>query len=110
MAIVSESLARTLAPDGDVLERRVRFGGLQRLQDVVIVGIVGNATRGNPRVSNPLVLFTLAATVLLLGTAALPHGVIPSARLTLAVMEHRVTIASSGAAALTAAIVALAVS
>ena len=67
-------------------------------------------TDSRSRVSNPLVLFTLAAAVLLLGTAALPHGVIPSARLTLAVMEHRVTIASSGAAALTAAIVALAVS
>jgi hypothetical protein len=62
------------------------------------------------RVSNPFVVAALAAAVLLLGTAALPYGVIPSARLTLAVMEHRVAIAAAGAAALAAAVVALVVS
>ena len=62
------------------------------------------------RVSNPLVVIALVAAVLLLGTAALPHGVIPSPRLTVAVMEHRAVIAAAGAAALAAAIVALAVS
>jgi hypothetical protein len=67
-------------------------------------------TNAKGRVSNPLVLISLAAAVLLLGVAALPHGVIPSPRLTLAVTEHRAIIAAAGAAALAAAIVALAVS
>jgi predicted permease len=49
VAAVSESLARALAPDGNVLERRVNFGTFRDRQDVVIVGIVGNATVGNPR-------------------------------------------------------------
>ena len=49
VAVVSERLARALAPDGDVLGRRVRFGSEQRHQDVVIVGVVRHATLGNPR-------------------------------------------------------------
>ena len=49
VAVVSESLARGLAPGGDIIERRVRFGTLRDLQDIVVVGVVGNATIGNPR-------------------------------------------------------------
>ena len=67
-------------------------------------------TNARGRVSNPLVLIALVAAVVLLGTAALPHRVIPSPRLTVAVMEHRAVIAAAGAAAFAAAIVALAVS
>jgi hypothetical protein len=70
----------------------------------------GYTPTDSSRVSNPFVIAALAAAVLLLGTAALPHGVIPSARLTLAVMEHRVAIAAAGTAALAAAIVSLVVS
>ena len=62
------------------------------------------------RVSNPLVIVALAAAVLLLGTAALPRGLVPSPRLTVALMEHRVAIAAAGAAALGAAVIALATS
>lgn len=49
VAAVSESLARALAPDGNVLGRRVNLGTIRDSQDVVIVGVVGNATLGNPR-------------------------------------------------------------
>jgi hypothetical protein len=61
-------------------------------------------------VSNPFVIAALAAAVLLLGAAALPRGLVPSPRLTIALMEHRVAIAAAGATAFGAAIVALAAS
>jgi putative ABC transport system permease protein len=57
VAVVSESLARALAPGGDVLGRRVRFGNTQAQRDVAIVGVVGNATQGNPRLQNPPVFY-----------------------------------------------------
>ncbi len=47
VAVVSESLARALSPDGNVLERHVRCGPSD--QDIVIVGVVGDSTRGDPR-------------------------------------------------------------
>src|SRR5262249_14107508 len=59
------------------------------------------------RVSNPFVIAALAAAVLLLGTAALPRGVVPSPRLMFALIEHRTAIAAAGTAALCSAIVAL---
>jgi predicted permease len=49
VAVVSDGLARSLASDGDVIGRRVRFGSTRDHQDVVIVGVVQNATMGNPR-------------------------------------------------------------
>jgi len=57
VAVVSESLARALAPNGDILERRVRLGSVRGHQDVAIVGVVGNSTLGNPREPAPLVLY-----------------------------------------------------
>ena len=51
VAVVSESLADLLAPGGDVLGRRVRFSTDPFNQDVEIVGVVGNATMGNPRLT-----------------------------------------------------------
>ena len=59
VAVVSESLARDLMPAGpltDLLERHVRFGR-QDSQDVTIVGVVGNATRGDPRQIDPPVIY-----------------------------------------------------
>lgn len=49
VAIVSERLARRLAPNGDVIGRRIRYGTNAANQDVEIVGVVRNATMGNPR-------------------------------------------------------------
>ena len=52
VAVVSESLADLLVPGGDVLGRRMRFGTDPFNQDVEIVGVVGNATMGNPRLTS----------------------------------------------------------
>ena len=49
VAVVSESLARRLHPSGTVIGRRVAYGSARADQDVVIVGIVGNMSLGNPR-------------------------------------------------------------
>jgi predicted permease len=49
VAVVSESLARALAPNGDILGRHLRFGTDPANQDVAVVGVVGNTTLGNPR-------------------------------------------------------------
>jgi predicted permease len=57
VAIVSASLARRLAADWDVIGRHVRFGAQPSDQDVTIVGIVGDATQGNPRSAAVPVLY-----------------------------------------------------
>jgi putative ABC transport system permease protein len=57
VAVVSESLARALSSDGNVLERHVKYGNMPGDQDIAIVGIVGNATRGDPRDARALVLY-----------------------------------------------------
>ena len=49
VAVVSKSLAAQLAPSGEVLGRAVNFGVDRNHQNVVIVGVVGNASLGNPR-------------------------------------------------------------
>jgi predicted permease len=57
VCIVTESLARQLRPDGDVLQRRIRFGTLRDRQDMTIVGVVGNLNLGNLRVEQPPIAF-----------------------------------------------------
>lgn len=57
VALVSESLARALSPDGQVLERAIRLRTLPRDLEVVIVGIVGDATQGDPRNAHPHVVY-----------------------------------------------------
>ncbi|MGH9217941.1 MAG: ABC transporter permease, partial [Vicinamibacterales bacterium] len=52
VAMVSASLAAHLAPGGDIIGRRVKFGTNRLDQDVVVVGVVGNASQGNPRRSD----------------------------------------------------------
>lgn len=49
VAIVSERLARMLSSDGNVVGRRVRYGANPFDQDVVVVGVVRDATLGSPR-------------------------------------------------------------
>ena len=54
--VITESLAKALRPDGDVLQRRIRYGAFQDRQDLTIVGIVGNMTLGSRRAqASPLV-------------------------------------------------------
>ena len=55
VALVSNSLARQLTPDGDVVGRRVRFGAEQ--QAIEIVGVVGDLSMGNPRLAAPAVFY-----------------------------------------------------
>ena len=73
VAVVSESLARALAPDGNVLERRVRFGTLRDFQDIVVVGVVGNATIGSPRNAAARVMYLAP---LQMGRAATSMGLV----------------------------------
>jgi predicted permease len=49
VAIVNQSLARMLAPDGNVLGRRVNYGADPADRDVEIVGIVADTTLGSLR-------------------------------------------------------------
>ena len=49
VALVSERLARMLSSNGHVVGRRVRYGALPVDQDVVIVGVVRDATLGSAR-------------------------------------------------------------
>ena len=49
VAVMSESVASALAPGGDVVGRRVRFGSSRIHQDVTIIGVVTDATMGDPR-------------------------------------------------------------
>jgi predicted permease len=49
VAVISESVASALALGGGVIGRRVRFGSNRIHQDVMLVGVVRDATMGNPR-------------------------------------------------------------
>jgi putative ABC transport system permease protein len=49
VAVISASLARQLSPSGEVVGRAVTFGTSREHQNVVVVGVVGNASFGNPR-------------------------------------------------------------
>lgn len=53
VAVISESLARALAPDGNVLERRIRLRTMPVDQEMVVIGVVSDATLGNPRDAHP---------------------------------------------------------
>jgi predicted permease len=59
IAVLSESLAHALAPDdniSDLLGRELHTGGFGA-RDVTIVGIVGNATHGDPREVDPFIVY-----------------------------------------------------
>jgi hypothetical protein len=74
VTIVSEGLARALAPGGDVLGKRLRFGTGMPL-DAEIVGVVADVTQGDPRVLTPRVVY-------------LPLLQSPSATVSLLVVGH----------------------
>ena len=57
VVMVNERLARMLAPNGDILERRIAYGVDAREQDMVVVGVVGNHTMGNPRYTDLPVIY-----------------------------------------------------
>ncbi len=57
VALVSESLALGLAPNGNIVGRRVRHGSVPTDQDVLVVGVVANATMGSPRAADVAVFY-----------------------------------------------------
>lgn len=61
VAILSETLARTLLPGGDpradVVGRRLRVRSMPNDMELEIVGVVGDATQGNPRDPKALVVY-----------------------------------------------------
>jgi predicted permease len=60
VVILSENLARTLAPNGDILERHLRFQTQRAMQDLVVVGVVSNSTQGNLKASDVNIMFSPA--------------------------------------------------
>lgn len=57
IGIVSESLARALAPDGDVLGRAVHIRTMPTDLEYTIVGVVADATLGDPHDGHPRVVY-----------------------------------------------------
>ena len=60
VAVVSESLARSLAPDGDVVGRVIRYGTSPATARLTIVGVAGNLSLGNFRQNAVRIVFTPA--------------------------------------------------
>ena len=57
VAVVSESLARALAPDGDVIGRVIRHGRSPAYAKLQIVGVVANLSMGNYRRPDPRMIY-----------------------------------------------------
>lgn len=58
VVVVSESLARALG--GNVVERHIKVGTLRDSQDLTIIGVVGDATRGDPKEDKTRVVYRSA--------------------------------------------------
>ena len=52
VAVISDSLARSLSPDGDVLGRVIKHGTLPATSRIQIIGVVGNISFGNLRIND----------------------------------------------------------
>jgi len=63
VAVVSESVARQLAPDGDVIGRTIRYGTTPAYARVQIVGVVGNFSIGNLRKTEDRMIYTSSIQV-----------------------------------------------
>ena len=61
VVILSENLARALAPDGNILDRRLKFQTNRAMQDLLVVGVVSNSTQGDLKNANAHVMFSPAA-------------------------------------------------
>jgi predicted permease len=57
VGVVSQSLARALAPDGKVLGRAIHVRTLPQDLEYVIIGVVSDATMGDPRNAHPRVIY-----------------------------------------------------
>lgn len=63
VALVSENVARMLAPDGDVVGRVIRYGNTPAYARVQIVGVVGNISIGNLRKTEERMIYTSSIQV-----------------------------------------------
>jgi putative ABC transport system permease protein len=97
VVVVNERLARLLREDGRVIGRRLKFGTDPLNQDVEVVGVVRNATMGNPRSPDVPVFFRPALQVaryanygaLLIRTNdRAPGSVVPATRRIIAEAGH----------------------
>jgi len=61
VVMVSENLARALAPQGGVVGRRLRFQTNRAMQDLLVVGVVSNATQGDLKNAAVHVMYSPAA-------------------------------------------------
>lgn len=57
VGVVSESLARALAPDGNVIGRAITMRTMPVDLEFTIVGIVSDATQGDPRETHPRIIY-----------------------------------------------------
>ncbi len=57
VAVISESLARAIAPDGNVLGRVIRHGTTPATAQLQVVGVVGNLSMGNVRNTEPKMVY-----------------------------------------------------
>jgi putative ABC transport system permease protein len=60
VVIVTEGLARQLAPDGNILDRHLKFQTQRAMQDLTVVGVVSNATQGNLKNVDGNIMFSPA--------------------------------------------------
>ena len=60
VVILSDSLARELAPDGNILERHLKFQTNRAMQDLTVVGVVADSTQGDLKATNVNVMFSPA--------------------------------------------------
>lgn len=57
VAVISESLAHALAPDGNVVGRAIQMRTMPNDHDYVVVGVVSDASMGDPRQAHPRVIY-----------------------------------------------------
>lgn len=60
VVILTEGLARQLAPDGNILDRHLKFQTQRNMQDLTVIGVVANATQGNLKNVDGNVMFSPA--------------------------------------------------
>jgi predicted permease len=61
VVVVSDNLARALSPNAGIVGRRLRYQTNRASQDLLVVGVVANATQGDLRNPAPLVMYSPAA-------------------------------------------------
>lgn len=57
VGVVTESLARLLSPDGKVVGRSITVRAMPTDSEYLIVGVVSDATQGDPRSTHPRVIY-----------------------------------------------------